>query len=146
MGLCRCPAPKTMAGVDLDTLKALKLDELREARIREIETGRAEIETRIGKVLFWTARDAAADLGFYVQEITLAMASGQQPQNVVRKWKTAGGVMDLPGDVAIHIGKSLADWNQVRFNKEAALGAMAMAAETPEDVEAITWETVPQGG
>lgn len=141
MGMCRCPAPKTMSGIDLDTLKTLKLDELREARIREIETGRAEIETRVGKVLFWTARDAAADLGFYVQEITLAMASGQQPQSIVRKWKTAGGVMDLPGDVAIHIGKSLADWNQVRFDREAALAAKVAAAKTPEAVQAITWNT-----
>lgn len=141
MGAMNCPVPKTMVGVDLDTLKALKLDELREARIREIETGRAEVETRIGKVLFWTARDAAADLGFYVQEITLAMASGQQPQNIVRKWKTAGGVMDLPGDVAIHIGKSLADWNQVRFDREAVLAAKVAVAKTPEAVEAITWNT-----
>ena len=58
-----------------------------------------------------------------------------------RHWKTAGGVMDLPGDVAIHIGKSLADWNQVRFDREAALAAKVAAAVSPEAVTAITWST-----
>ena len=85
MGAMNCSIPVSRTGLDLESLKALKLDELREARINEIENGRAEIETRIGKILFWTARDAAADLGFYVQEISLAMASGQQPQNIVRR-------------------------------------------------------------
>jgi len=123
----------------LESLKALKLDELREARINEIENGRAEIETRIGKILFWTARDAAADLGFYVQEISLAMASGQQPQNIVRRWKTAGGVIDLPGDVAIQVGKALADWNQVRFDREALLAERTKAAVAAKEVEVVKW-------
>ena len=123
-------------GLNLDELKKLKLDELRKARIREIENGCAEIETRIGKVLFWTARDAAADLGFYVQEVALAMASGQHPQDIVRKWKTAGGVLDLPGDVAIQIGKSLADWTQAQFDREAALAVQANAAENAQAVAA----------
>ena len=75
MGAMNCPIPVSRTGLDLESLKVLKLDELREARINEIENGRAEIETRIGKILFWTARDAAADLGFYVQEITLASSN-----------------------------------------------------------------------
>lgn len=139
MGARRCPPRPVFDGLQLNELKRLKLDELRKARIREIEDGRAEIETRIGKVLFWTARDAAADLGFYVQEITLAMASGKQSQEIVRKWKTAGGVLDLPGDVAIQIGKSLADWNQVYFDREAALAAQVNAAENAQAVEAVVW-------
>lgn len=139
MGAMNCPAPIVKTGMALETLKELKLDELREARTREIETGRAEIETRIGNVFFWTARDAAADLGFYVQEIALAMAGGVRPQTIERKWKTAGGVIDLPGDVAIQIGKALADWNQVRFDKEAALAERARSATTAEEIEAVRW-------
>lgn len=139
MGARCCPMPLIFDGLEISELKKLKLDELRKARIWEIENGCAEIETRIGKVLFWTARDAAADLGFYVQETALAMASGQQPQEIVRKWKTAGGVLDLPGDVAIQIGKSLADWNQVRFDREAALAAQVNAAENAQAVEAVVW-------
>lgn len=139
MGAMNCPIPVSRAGLDLESLKALKLDELREARINEIENGRAEIETRIGKILFWTARDAAADLGFYVQEITLAMGSGQQSQSIIRRWKTAGGVVQLPGDVAIQIGKALADWNQVRFDKETALAERARSATTAEEIEAVRW-------
>ena len=139
MGARRRPVPPVVSGVDLDTLRKLKKDELLESRKKAIEDGCATFPTRIWPLDFWTSRDAATDLGHYVQEVTLSMLSGEQPNEISRQWKTASGVIDLPGDVAIQIGKDLADWTQEQFNHEAILSFMVDAAASPEEVAAISW-------
>ena len=139
MGLKKNPTPPSLAGVALETLKKLKKEELLERRKRNIEDGRCAVETRVGPIDFWTSRDAVTDLGHYVQEVTLAVIGGAMPQDITRQWKSASGIVLLPGDVAIQAGKLLADWTQEHFNHEAVLGAMVDAAETAEEVRAVEW-------
>jgi hypothetical protein len=127
--------------MELDALKRLKKEELLERRKKTIEDGCCTVETRIGSLSFWTSRDAVTDLGHYVQEVTLGAVAGQAPKDITRQWKTASGIVSLPGDVSIQAGKALADWTQEQFNHEARLGLMVEAAETPEAVQSITWET-----
>ena len=139
MGISRNPAKAILTGVDLDTLKQFKKDEIMGSRKKAIENGCITIPTRIGSIDFWTSRDAQSDIGHYVQEVGLAMIMGQQPQGITRQWKTASGIIDLPGDVAVQLGKDLADWVQAQFAHEATLCFIVDIAKIPEEVSAISW-------
>lgn len=139
MGRIIKPPRPVVVGVELSTLKRLKKDELLEARKKAIENGCATIPTRIGSVDFWTARDAQTDLGHYIQEVGLAVMAGELAQNIARQWKTALGIVELPGDVAIQIGKALADWVQAQFTREATLCAFVDDAITPEVIQRVSW-------
>ena len=140
MGMQIKPPRPIVSGVDLETLKRLKKNELLEKRKKAIEDGCATIPTRIGPIDFWTSRDAVTDLGHYIQEVGLVIIAGQLAQDITRQWKTASGVLVLPGDVAIQAGKALADWTQAQFSREAVLAYLVDVATMPEAVQAVVWD------
>jgi hypothetical protein len=126
----------------LELAKEVKAAEITAERKKAVENGKCTVVTRVGTIEFWTGAAAVSTLGHYVQEVALSMLGEQDAAEVTRHWKAASGYVDLPGDAAIQAGKAIADWTQQQFDREADLSAAVEAAETIEDVQAITWDVV----
>lgn len=76
-----------------------------------------------------------------------AMQMLPPPPEYVYQWKDAGGVYRNIGNAEAFKGFCAAalGYGEALFARERMLQELVEAAETIEAVEAITWETVPQG-
>jgi hypothetical protein len=119
------PAPPT-----LEEVKTAKLFEIAAARYTE-ETSGVVVDGATIK----TDRESQA-------LITGAALAATQDSNYTCNWKTEQGFVTLSAEQIIAVATAVREHVQAAFDKEAERTAEIAAAETIEDVQAITWDVV----
>jgi hypothetical protein len=126
-GWATSPPPPT-----LEEAKAAKLKEINAAKWAAVEGGEVEYEN----LHFHT--DSASQ-GLLASAVTMHQAIGTLPQ----VWKAKDGYLPITSVTQLtDIGALVAAFVEAQFEKEFQLAANVNAAETVEDVEAITWKVV----
>jgi hypothetical protein len=71
--------------------------------------------------------------------ITGAALKASTDESYVCRWKTVEGFVELTAAQIIAVADAVRDHVQASFDREAELVALVDAAETVEELEAITW-------
>jgi predicted secreted protein len=112
----------------LETAKEVKTEEIAAARWKA-ETGGVEVNG----ITIDTSRESQA-------LITGATLQATLDDTYTCNWKTAQGFITLDAQTILGVAVAVRQHVQAAFNREAELTALIEAAETIEDVQAITWE------
>jgi hypothetical protein len=113
----------------------MTLDEAKSAKKSEIAAARyaAEIAgVTVGGATVRTDRESQS-------LITGAALKALQDAEYVCSWKTDAGFVELSAPQILAIADAVRAHVQSCFDRERALLALIDAAETPEDLEAVTW-------
>jgi hypothetical protein len=114
----------------LELAKEVKFAEIAAARYAEEISG-----VEVNSVTIKTDRESQA-------LITGAALAATQDAAYTCNWKTEQGFVSLTADQIIAVATAVREHVQAAFDKEAAKTALIEAAETVEDVQAVTWDVV----
>lgn len=112
------------------------LEEVKVAKRKDIAKARWEAETK-----GVTLNDMTIDTGRESQGlITGAALQANMDPTYTCRWKTSTGFVELNAEMILAVATAVRQHVQACFDREAEKLAEIDAAQTPEAVEAITWE------
>ncbi len=127
MGFRKKPALPSTAGLGLESLRALKFDELAASRYKAETSG-----VTVNGIRIRTDRESQALItGAALQAVTDA--------EYACHWKTENGFVELAADSILAAASAVRAHVQACFDREAELDRRVAAAQTREELLAIVW-------